>query len=245
MNSIDGDVVKYEFSSIVTFANGMQSKLKKVESLNINKKGKSYIYTFIGSCDETLQNEPISGNNEVVLSFGKALYPLSMQVSEDGDIERIVDFPMLKERWMKKRDELVAKYDNNIYIKKEAENYALGLESEATLLSILKENMFYKLLFWQIDKDEQTLEIRDFPSYARSAIFSFRRPQKENGSWVFDTFDVRDEGSGHILSGRSTLSCIYDDNGLPESVNVKSMVEEENVGYFTKEIVIKRIMNEG
>lgn len=240
MNQTDGALIRYEFTSLVTFANGKHSQLKKIESLSINKKSNGYICTFEGSCEETLQNEPISGINEVVLLFGKALYPLSIKVSKNGTLESIVDFPMVKERWMKKRDELVAKY-NNYYINKEAESYALGLESEETLLSILKENMFYKLLFWQVDKDEQTLEIRDFPSYARSAIFSFRRPKRENDSWVFDTFDVYDEGSGHILSGRSTLSCIYDDNGLPESVNVKSMVEEENVGYFTKEIAIKKI----
>lgn len=241
MSKIDGTLIKYEFTSLVTFANGKRSQMKKIESLSINKKGNYYICTFEGSCEETLQNEPISGINEVVLSFGKALYPLSIKVTTDGNLEEIVDFPMVKERWMKKRDELVAKYDNNYYINKEAESYALGLKSEETLLSILKENMFYKLLFWQVDKDEQTLEIRDFPSYARSAVFSFRRPKKENGSWLFDTFDVRDEGSGHILSGRSTLSCIYDDNGWPESVKLKTMVEEENIGYFTKEIAIKKI----
>ena len=241
MNQTYSALIKYEFTSLVTFANGKHSQLKKIESLSVNKKGNYYICTFEGSCEEALQNEPISGINEVVLLFGKALYPLSIKVTTDGNLEEIVDFPMVKERWMKKRDELVAKYDNNYYINKEAECYALGLKSEETLLSILKENMFYKLLFWQVDKDEQTLEIRDFPSYARSAVFSFRRPKKENGSWVFDTFDVRDEGSGHILSGRSTLSCIYDDNGLPESVKLKSMVEEEKIGYFTKEIAIKKI----
>ena len=111
MNQTDSALIKYEFTSLVTFANGKHSQLKKIESLSVNKKGNYYICTFEGSCEEALQNEPISGINEVVLLFGKALYPLSIKVTTDGNLEEIVDFPMVKERWMKKRDELVAKYE--------------------------------------------------------------------------------------------------------------------------------------
>ena len=241
MNQLDGSSLKYEFTSLVTFANGKCSEFKKKEALQINKKGRGYLFTFLGSSDEMLQNEPVEDVDEIVLTFGKALYPLTMQVSENFLPEQLVDFQAVKDRWLKLRNELSEKNDYNYYINKELDKYELGLKSEEKLFSILKENMFYKLLFWQMGEERQSLVIRDFPAWTRLSIFSFQHPKKENESWLFDTYDVHDEGSGHLLSGHATIHYTRGDDDMPKQIVVWARIEEEHIGYFTKQITIKRI----
>lgn len=241
MSQQDGTPINYEFTSLVTFANGKRSEFKKKESLRVEEKRDGYVFTFLGSTEETLQNKPVDDVDEIVLQFGKALYPLSMQVSKGFVPEKLVDYPVVKERWLKYRKEMSEKCDYNYFINKELDSYELVLSSEERLFSTLIENMLYKLFFWQMEADGQELVIRDFPAWERLAIFKFNRPKKENGSWVFESLDVHDEGSGHLLSGRATINYTYGDDNLPEQIVLWARVEEENIGYFTKQITIKRV----
>ncbi len=222
----------YDFDSCITFVNGRKSVFHKTENIQIKKNRGGYEFLMLGSNEETLNGKTPDEFDAIILEFGKALYPMSLQVSEKGDFLGINDFNKLKDHWMTRRREIVEYYENFFPIKKQSYRYSLALDSEDKFYNILKENMFYRLLFWQEESPKQEVIIRDFPQMERLSIFTFQG--------TTETYAVRDEGSGRLVSGHAKIHILRDDDGLPNEIKLWARVEEQDTGYFTKEITIKR-----
>ncbi|MBO4529121.1 MAG: hypothetical protein IK017_12940 [Paludibacteraceae bacterium] len=240
----------YEFASVVTFANGKRSEFKKKDQILFNRddtEKDKFVVTMLGSHDETIDGNPVDDFNQIILQFGKALYPIKMKVSDHGEIEHLLDFSEMKERWKLRREELIEYYEYEYLVKKQSHRYAVGLKSEEKFFGILKENMLYRLFFWYDNKQPQDLILHDFPARARKAIFTFdgktsiEKKEKEEKGIIYDTYEVHDEGSKKILSGHAQLTIQFSEDGLPDRIMLWARVEEKDVGYFTKEVVIKRL----
>lgn len=230
----------FDFTATVIFANGHQSVFHKEEHICAKRVKDYYDFTFQGSSNESINNKAPEEWDDIVLQFGKALYPLSLKVSEQGELTGVRDFEKVKDHWFAKRQEIIDYY-NSYLIEKESNRYALALMSEEKFSNIIKKNMFYRLLFWQDELSSQEIEIRDFPARARLAIFSFQGGRREREYLCYDTSHVHDEGSGRLLSGRCTLRIRRDADGLPGEISLKARVEEQDTGYFIKEITIRRL----
>lgn len=230
----------YDFSSVVTFANGQRSAFHKVEHVEARMDGNDYSFLMKGSSDETLNGVVPEEFDAIILEFGKALYPIDLRISDQGEFIAVNDFEGLKEHWLARRKEIVDYY-NSYLIEKESNKYALALKTEEKFFNTLKENMLYKLLFWREEEPVASLGVRDFPSRARISTFVFQGRKVVDGFSRYDTYDFRDEGSGRLLGGHATLRIGRDDDGLPSEIGFQAKVEEQDTGYFTKEITIKRI----
>ena len=232
----------YEFSSCVTYTDCHKSTFRKIEHVKVGCTDDARIFTMQGSSEETIDGKEPEGWGEIILRFGKALYPITLNVNERGKVIGIKDFEKTKEHWMTRRREIVESYENNFLIKKESYRYALALKTEEKFIDILNKNMFYRLLLWQDGISGQMIEIRDFPASGRLAIFTFNdKKYDDNGGVSYETGQVNDEGSGRLLSGQAKLQIYRDKDGLPKEIKLKARVEEAETGYFTKEITIKRL----
>ncbi|MBO4531341.1 MAG: hypothetical protein IK017_11885 [Paludibacteraceae bacterium] len=231
----------YEFNTCITFANGQKSSFRKLEHIQAEEGKDGYAFTMKGSSNETLDDKEPEDWDAIVLEFGKALYPIGLRVSGQGEFVGLRDFEGIKEHWKARRQEIIDYY-NSYLIEKESNRYALALKTEDKFYHILKENMFYRLFLWQESLQNQKVEIRDFPTRARLAIFSFHEKKYDKtGGIIYDTYDVTDEGSGQLLSGHAKLHLRRDKDGLPGEISLWARVEEKDAGFFTKEITIKRI----
>lgn len=222
----------YEFDSCITFVNGHKCIFHKVEHLQIKKSRGGYEFLMKGSDEELMNGRVPEEFDAIILEFWKAFYPFSFQVSEDGEFLSLNNFDKLKEHWLTRRREIVEYYENFFPIKKQSYRYALALDSEEKFKNILKENIFYRLLLWQEDSSNQEIVIRDFPSMGRLAIFNFHGKT--------DTYSVKDEGSGRIIGGHGKLHIVRGDDGMPDEIKFWARIEEQDTGYFTKEITLKR-----
>ncbi len=232
----------YEFLSCVTYTDCHKSNFRKIEHMKAECADGSYVFTMLGSTEESVDGIVPEGWGEIILKFGKALYPISLKVNENGEVFGINEFEKFKEQWMTRRREIVESYENNFFIKKESYRYALALKTEEKFIDILRRNMFYCLLLWQDVASEHKVEIRDFPASGRLAIFTFNdKKYDDNGGVSYETGQVNDEGSGRLLSGQAKLQIYRDKDGLPKEIKLKARVEEAETGYFTKEITIKRL----
>lgn len=231
----------YEFNTCITFANGQKSSFRKLEHIQAEEGKDGYAFTMKGSSNETLDDKEPEDWDAIVLEFGKALYPIGLRVSGQGEFVGLRDFEGIKEHWKARRQEIIDYY-NSYLIEKESNRYALALKTEDKFYHILKENMFYRLFLWQESLQNQKVEIRDFPTRARLAIFTFQgKSYDEKGGVCYDTYQVNDEGSGRLLGGHAKLQLYRDKDGLPNEIKLWARVEETDTGYFTKEITIKRI----
>lgn len=240
MYNFENTNVLYEFSSCVTFVDGHKSTFRKVESIQAQREKEGYLFTFLGTSDELIDGKEPEDWNPIILQFGRALCPYGLQVTEQGELTGVHDFETVKKHWFDQRREIIDYY-NNYYIEKESNQYALALDSEEKFFSIIKKNMFPRLLFWQEGLASQEVEIRDFPSPARLAIFTFQKGKVEAGSLFYETSQVRDEGSGRLLSGKCTLRIRREADGLPGEISLWARVEEQDTGYFIKDITIRRL----
>lgn len=231
----------YEFSSCVTFVDGHKSSFRKVERLKAENTKEAYVFTMLGTSEEMVDGKEPEEWGAIILHFGKELYPYSLLVSDQGDLLRVQDFERVREHWMTRKKELMEFYEHNFLIKKEAYRYALALKTEEKFLDIIRRNMFYKLLFWQDNIMGQEVEIRDFPAPQRLAIFTFQDGKEENDALCFETACVHDEGSDRLLSGKCTLRIHRAMDGLPAEVSLWARVEEQDTGYFIREITIRRL----
>lgn len=241
MYIFQGIETSYDFTSVVTFANGNTSSFHKVEHIYAQQEKQDFSFTMKGSTDETFDGKTPEDWAAIVLEFGKALYPINLSVSEQGDFMAVDDFEGVKQHWKDERQRLVDYY-NNYWIEKESNRYALALKTEEKFYRTLKENMFYRLFFWREGQTDQQVVVRDFPLRARLSIFTFQgKSYDEKGGVCYDTYQVNDEGSGRLLGGHAKLQLYRDKDGLPNEIKLWARVEETDTGYFTKEITIKRI----
>lgn len=231
----------YEFVSCVTFCDGHKSTFCKKEHVKAVGSDGLYIFTMLGSSEETVDGMAPVDWSDIILQFAKALYPITLRVSGQGDFMAVENFEELRRRWKEKCQKIIDYYNSSL-IEEESQRFALVMETEDKFFHTLKENVFYRLFFWTVDQPVQQVVIRDFPSYARLAIFSFQEKKyDENGGLCYETYEVKDEGSGRLLSGHAKLRLSRDFDGLPKEIHLKARVEEAETGYFTKEITIKRL----
>lgn len=240
MLRLEDGLIKYEFNSCVTFANGHKSSFRKVEHIQVVKSDDGYSFTMLGPSDATIDGNEPEEWNAIILQFGKALYPYNLLVSENGEMIGVQDFEKIKDHWFEQRRGIIDYY-NSYLVEKESNRFYLAFNSEEKFFNIIKNNMFPRLLFWQDNLKNQEVEIRDFPAAKRLAIFTFGEGKKNNGEICHETYNVRDEGSGRLLSGECTLRIRRDADGLPGNVFLKVQVEELNTGYFFKEMTLKRL----
>ncbi len=236
-NHIEAD---YSFSAKVTFADGHVTLFSKKDHVEVNKRKDVYLFTMHGSSDEKLNGKDPDEFDAVVLELGKALYPIDLRVSEEGEFLGVDDFEALKNQWEANRKKIIDFY-NSYLVEKESNRYALAFDSEEKFFNILKKNMLYRLLFWLDKSPNQEVEIRDFPARARLAIFTFPGGIFDGKGWSYDTYSLRDEGSGRLLSGHAKLTVMRGADGLPDEIVLKARVEEQDTGYFSKEVTLKRL----
>lgn len=230
----------YEFNSCVTFANGDTNTFRKIEHVSAENIGDSYIFTMQGSSEETLDGDEPEGWDAIVLKFGKALYPFSLQVSNEGRLNGFKDFEKIRNQWLERRQSIIDYY-NDYYIEKESDRYYFVLKTEEKFFGILQKNMFYRLLFWQDNIDVEDIEIRDFPLNTRLTTFTFNKGRFEDGFMCYTSGIVHDEGSGRLIDGVCKLKISRSPDGLPKEITLSAKVEEQDTGYFTKKLTIKRL----
>ncbi len=241
MYNFDNIAASYEFSACVMFADGKKTSFTKVEHIQAKREDEGYCFTFNGSSNEKVNGKDPEDWNAIIIEFGKALYPYSLQVSDHGRLNSILDFDNFKEHWMTRRREIVEYYECNFPIKKMSYSYSLSLKTEKKFLNILRKNLFYRLLFWQDDQTNQEIEIRDFPGREKFAIFSFDSGIEENGEVVFKTDRGFDDGTYHMQSGNCIINIRRDDDGLPIEIVLRAKVEQQYKGFFTKEVKLRRL----
>lgn len=230
----------YEFISSVTFANGSRISFRKIEHVKADNIDGSYIFTMQGTSEETLDEMEPEDWDAIVLKFGKALYPYWLKVSAQGELLKVHDFSKIQKHWLEKRQEIIDYY-NDYYIEKESNNYFLALKKEENFLEVIRKNMFCRLFFWQDNMQNQELEIRDFPLNTRLTTFVFQKGHRNDGGVCYESSNVHDEGSGRLIAGRCNLYIRRDFDGLPAEISLHARVEEQNTGFFSKELTIKRL----
>ncbi len=173
MKQLEGTILKYEFCSCVTFANGHKSSFRKVEQIKVGKANDGYSFTMLGSSEETIDGDEPEEWNAIILQFGKTLCPYTLLATGDGELTGVQDFEEIKGHWLDQRQEIIDYY-NSYLVKKESNRFYLAFNSEEKFFNIMKNNMFPRLLFWQDNLQNQKIEIRDFPAAKRFTIFTFR-----------------------------------------------------------------------
>lgn len=234
--------LSYEFCTCVTHEDGCKTTFRKVEHIDARKDNSGFLFTFNGSSDETIDGKELEDWSEIFLKFGKALYPYTLKVSEDGKLLAVQNFEELRNSWMKKRSALVEYYEYNSHVKDVSYSYMQSLNSEKTFLSILRRNAFFHLLFWQDNKLSQEVELQDFPTPNKLSIYCFHGyGTKVGNSLLYITDNVYDEGNRLLLGGDCTITIRRDVDGLPVEVSLTANVERQNYGYFKKELKLRRL----
>ncbi len=241
MYNFDDISASYEFCTCITFPDGQKNSFSKVEHIEAKVVKTGFLFTFEGSGDESFDGTEPDDWSSIFLSFGKALYPYTLQVSENGKLIGIKDFEKLKARWTATQEEILDKYDYNYEIKKIAYSYAYTLKSEKMFLSMLRRNMFFHLFFWQDNLPNQEIEIKDFPINSLISIFCIQNKKIDNDVLCYETDTVYDEGTFDLLSGECKVNIRRDLDGLPSEITVFAKVEKRYRGYYTKEITLRRL----
>lgn len=231
----------YEFSTCVTFPDGCESTFRKVEHIEAKKVKSGFSFTFTGCGDETFDGKEPEAMDATCLELGKALYPYTLLVNEDGKLIGVRDFEKLKESWIARRDAIIEKNNCNVEVKKTANSYSQYLKTERMFLSVWRRSLFFRLLFWQDDQKNKEVEIGDFPYANNLSIFILPEGTEKDSSLCYQTDRVYDDGLSDLLSGKCTMDFSRDSDGLPSLVSLSAMVEKKSRGSFTKEITVRRL----
>lgn len=231
----------YEFCTCVTSPDGCESTFRKVEHIEAKREKSGYTFSFEGCSQEVVDGKEPEDWNAITLDFSKAFYPYSLEVAENGKLIGVKDYQKIIEHWNRRRDELYEKYDYNIHVMDHSHIFMQVLESERMFLSVLKRNIFYRLLFWQDNLPSQEIEIRDFPSPRMITIFSFEGGVKGKNCLCYKTDKVFDEGSCRNQAGDCTIKVHRDADGLPKEITVIANVVKKYTGSFSKKITLKRL----
>ena len=232
--------VAYDFLSRTTFVTGEQFVYEKQDKISARRDGSDYIFTMLGSEDERVNGEEINDSYRIPLDFGKAMYPLSLRVSDEGKLLDIVNFDGLKEQWEKKAKELDEYYGYAPVVLTLHRQYEDVLKDDP-FVKVLANNMMYRLLFWHESSIAEPVSVPHFPEPEREAFYLFREKQvKKDGGIHYETQETYDEGSGNMVGGEGKLDFTYAPDGLPQEIKLWVKLEEKDKGYFFHEVIMKR-----
>lgn len=232
--------VTYNFISRTTFVTGERFSYEKLEKISVKRSKEGFLFTMLGSENETINGEEINDSYRVNLDYGKALYPLILKVSNDGKLLNIQDIEAVRKQWGKKAEELNEYYGYAPVAMTISRQYGMAL-SDDSFLDVLRNNMIYRLLFWHDSSVAEPVCVPHFPEPERKAFYWFGKKQVMNdGSFHYEAAKMCDEGSGKMVGGEGTLDLFHSSDGLPSEIKLWVKLEEKDKGYFFHEVVIKR-----
>lgn len=232
--------VEYQFMSCTTWMTGEKFTYEKLDKFVVKRSGNEYLFTVLGSENETINGEEINDSYRVILDYGKALYPLTLKVYSDGKLLDIQDVEAVRKQWGKKAEELNEYYGYAPVAMTISRQYGMVL-SDGSFLDVLRNNMIYRLLFWHDSFVWEPVSVPHFPEPERKAFYWFGNKQViTEGSFHYEAIKMCDEGSGKMVGGEGILDLFYSSDGLPSEIKLWVKLEEKDKGYFFHEVVIKR-----
>lgn len=230
----------YQFTSCVTFAKGPKSVYSAIEEIiALTDWGGGFNFFLNGSRENTLNGEPAQGFDQIMLRTGKALYPVELNVSKDGIVRKVNNYPEVSRRWEAERKSIIDEYKKSYFVERYLNISSKGLLSEQTLLASLKRNSFVQLLFMAPAQPSQRFTVYDFPKSGNQVDIEFDLHHTGNEGVHYKA--SLKEKTGEILSGDGALTCTYSEKGMPKRLSLELTFEVANEGYYNKRILVEQI----
>ncbi len=232
----------YRFASSVHFPNGSRSELCKTERLQGRRIGhQRYEIALTCVADILLNGAPPDDFNEIMLSLGQSLYPIVLEVTEMGLVEKVGNFEDIAKRWKTSCAEMKNLYANSFVVDQYINTSSVNMKSKDTFLKALRRNGFVQLFFNEYEQKEPKFITPDFPLRKDKTLFSFNKREWQDGEIIYSGQPEK-SGEETILSGgNAVLKIRKTQDGIPQTTRFLACVEVKGTGYFTKEIAIERI----
>ncbi len=238
--NFDNINVAYDFLSRTTFVTGEQFIYEKQDKISARRDGDMFHFTMLGSEDEKINGEEINDSYRITLDYGKALYPLTLKISDDGKLLDIEDLDDVRKQWGEKSEKLNEYYGYAPIVITLCRQYGEVLNGNL-FFNVLYNNMMYRLLFWHESSLNIPISVPNFPAPDRYAYYSFGgKDVLKDGTVHYEAQEWHDEGSGNMVGGEGKLDFTYAPDGLPQEIKLWVKLEEKDKGYFFHEVIMKR-----
>jgi len=159
-------------------------------------KGKNGINIFkIDRAKELFINDfpPENFLDQLAFETSKVLYPLELEVLNDGNIKRIQNFKEIKERWDKAEEKIRAYYKGELtdkYLKLTTKT----LKSEAKLISKLSKDWLFYMYFKLFTKYGYKEKLMQFPTAGKALPINYAVTHKIEERLDVDDVLIRIKG---------------------------------------------------
>ncbi len=173
-----------------------------VEARSEKESGR-YIFRLEGQRNILLNREPPQEvMDKLMIELGNAVYPLSLVVSQEGEILTVKNFLSVKEQWERKTEAILKEqYTQPLeqYIRIASRN----LKQETALRKSLVKKTFIRLFFLPFNTEMFTLKFENFPLRGDLVVFRCepeQAPTNENTRRYSASllFPATYQGEGHI-----------------------------------------------
>lgn len=232
----------YRFNSSVLFPNGSRSELCKSERLQGRRINYNhYEISLIGATDVLLNGAPPDDFNEVMLTLGQSLYPIVLEVTETGFIEKVSNFEDIEKRWKASCSDIKNLYESSFVVEQYINSSSGNMRNKDAFLNALRRNAFLQLFFNDYEREDSRFIVPDFPMRKDKTLFSFNKREWQDREIIYSGQPEKSDKEAIVLGGNAVLKIRRAEDGIPRTARFMACVEVKEKGYFTKEIGIELI----
>lgn len=193
------------YGCMITFEKGeVKNEIRYKLNIDFSKTQNGNNLFKIDRAKELFINDlpPDSFIDELAFETSKVLYPLELEVLNDGSIKSIQNFDEIKERWIKAEKKIKTYYKGE-FADKYLKLTAKALKIEERLINKLTKDWFFYMYFKLFTKYDYKEELMQFPTAGKALPVSYKVTHKvEERS---DAEDVLIRINGKIKDERCAL----------------------------------------
>lgn len=188
-----------------------------------------------------LNGAPPDDFNEVMLTLGQSLYPIVLEVTETGFIEKVSNFEDIEKRWKASCSDIKNLYESSFVVEQYINSSSGNMRNKEAFLNALRRNAFLQLFFNEYEREVSRFIIPDFPMRKVKTLFSFNKREWQDREIIYSGQPEKSDEEAIVLGGNAVLKIRRSENGIPRTARFMACVEVKEKGYFTKEIGIELI----
>jgi len=199
-----------------------------------------YLFTLLSRHDVMVDDDKPGHASDVVLTeIGDIFYPIILSVSQTRKITGVENFDEIKERWEKKRDELLKKYPT-FELEQHFKASEKNMKDKDSFYEVLQRDAFIQFYFLPVEKDVMTFDLHNFPKHGYKMMYYGIKNKKESTPEC-ESYPVSPAfGYSNIKKTDGTLTCSQTKEGDYENMELMVNLLMDEYTYYRRKVILSR-----
>jgi len=202
-----------------------------------------YLFTLLNRHDVLVDDErPEQASDVVLTEIGDSFYPIILSVSQERKIISVENFDEIKERWEKKREELLKKYPT-FELEQHFKASGKNMNDKDSFYKVLQRDAFIQFYFLPVENDVMTFDLHNFPKHGYKMMYYGIKNKKESTPETENYLVSPAFGNSEIKHTDGTLSCHQSKEGDYESMELMVNLLMDEYTYYRRKVTLSRDEN--